>query len=106
MRLFTWLLRAFVFFTLFAFALNNQQAVTVRWFFGLDWQAPLVIVVLLAFGMGCAVGVLAMVPAWWRQRRARQVGPTAAATTSASPDGSMPGSVDAAPASVGRVDAR
>ena len=70
MRLLTWLLRAFIFFTLFAFALNNQQAVTVRWFFGLDWQAPLVIVVLLAFGLGCAVGVLAMVPAWWRQRRA------------------------------------
>lgn len=72
MRLFTWLLRAFIFFALFAFALNNQQAVTVRWFFGLDWQAPLVIVVLLAFALGCAVGVLAMVPAWWRQRRARQ----------------------------------
>lgn len=106
MRLFTWLLRAFVFFTLFAFALNNQQAVTVRWFFGLDWQAPLVIVVLLAFGMGCAVGVLAMVPAWWRQRRARQVGPAAAAFPSQTPDGSAPGSVDAAPASVGRVDTR
>jgi uncharacterized integral membrane protein len=41
----------------------------VRWFFGLDWQAPLVIVVLVAFGLGCAVGVLAMVPTWWRQRR-------------------------------------
>jgi len=40
-------------------------------FFGFDWQAPLVIVVLLAFGMGCALG-LAMVPAWWRQRRARE----------------------------------
>ena len=72
MRLLTWLLRAFIFFTLFAFALNNQQAVTVRWFFGFDWHAPLVIVVLLAFGMGCALGVLAMVPAWWRQRRARE----------------------------------
>ncbi|MFM7971296.1 MAG: lipopolysaccharide assembly protein LapA domain-containing protein, partial [Betaproteobacteria bacterium] len=59
MRLLTWLLRALIFFTLFAFALNNQQAVSVRWFFGLDWQAPLVIVVLLAFGLGCAVGVLA-----------------------------------------------
>ncbi|MEY2729798.1 MAG: hypothetical protein RL584_924 [Pseudomonadota bacterium] len=69
MRLLTWLLRALIFFTLFAFALNNQQAVSVRWFFGLDWQAPLVIVVLAAFGLGCAVGVLAMVPAWWRQRR-------------------------------------
>lgn len=32
MRLLTWLLRALIFFTLFAFALNNQQAVSVRWF--------------------------------------------------------------------------
>jgi len=72
MRLLSWLLRALIFFTLFAFALNNQQTVTVRWFFGVDWQAPLVIVVLMAFCIGCALGVLAMVPNWWRQRRARE----------------------------------
>lgn len=73
MRAFVWLLRAFVFFALFAFALNNQQPVVVHWFFGVDWSAPLVIVVLIAFALGCAVGVLAMVPSWWRQRRvARQ----------------------------------
>jgi len=69
MRILAWLLRAFIFFTLFAFALNNQQAATVRWFFGVQWQAPMVIVVLLAFGAGCALGVLAMAPPWWRQRR-------------------------------------
>ncbi|MDI4631843.1 LapA family protein [Pelomonas sp. V22] len=69
MRLITWLLRAFLFFALFAFALNNQQDVAVRWFFGHEWHAPLVIVVLLVFGLGCAIGVLAMVPAWWRHRR-------------------------------------
>jgi uncharacterized integral membrane protein len=73
MRILIWFLRAFVFFALFAFALNNQQTVIVHWFFGVDWGAPLVIVVLIAFGLGCAVGVLAMVPSWWRQRRvARQ----------------------------------
>jgi putative membrane protein len=73
MRAFVWLLRAFVFFALFAFALNNQQAVVVHWFFGVDWSAPLVIVVLIAFALGCAIGVLAMVPSWWRVRRvARQ----------------------------------
>ena len=69
MRLIVWLLRAFLFFALFAFALNNQQDVAVRWFFGHEWHAPLVIVVLLVFGIGCAIGVLAMVPAWWRHRR-------------------------------------
>ncbi|MCW5658632.1 MAG: LapA family protein [Burkholderiaceae bacterium] len=72
MRIFTWLIRAFIFFTLFAFALNNQHEVIVHWFFGAQWQAPLVIVVLAAFGAGLALGVLAMVPRWWRHHRMNQ----------------------------------
>ena len=70
MRLFVWLFRAFIFFTLFAFALNNQQSAAVRWFFGIEWHAPMVIIVLAAFAAGCAIGVLAMVPSWWQHRRA------------------------------------
>ncbi|MCU0969220.1 MAG: LapA family protein [Rubrivivax sp.] len=69
MRVAVWLFRAFVFFTLFAFALNNQQPATVHWFFGIEWRAPMVIVVLASFAAGCAIGVLAMVPAWWKHRR-------------------------------------
>ncbi|WP_088279719.1 lipopolysaccharide assembly protein LapA domain-containing protein [Ideonella sp. A 288] len=73
MRLIVWALRAFIFFTLFAFALNNEQAAVVHGFFGTQWRAPMVIIVLAAFGAGAALGVLAMVPGWWRQRRmARQ----------------------------------
>ncbi len=70
MRMLVWLLRAFIFFSLFAFALNNQQPVTVRWFFGAEWTAPMVLVVLAAFALGCTVGVAAMLPGWWRERRA------------------------------------
>ena len=69
MRLFVWLFRAAIFFTLFAFALNNQQEAAVRWFFGQEWRAPMVFVVLAAFALGCAFGVVAMVPSWWRHRR-------------------------------------
>jgi len=69
MRLLVWLFRAFIFFTLFAFALNNLQTATVRCFFGVEGRAPMVIVVLVAFSAGCALGVLAMVPSWWRHRR-------------------------------------
>jgi len=72
MRALVWLLRAFVFFALFAFALNNQQDTVVHWFFGFEWRTPLVMVVLAAFALGCAVGVLAMVPAWWHHRRVAQ----------------------------------
>ena len=69
MRIFVWFVRAAVFFTLFAFALNNQHASTVYWFFGYEWHAPMVFIVLAAFGIGCAFGIFAMVPSWWRHRR-------------------------------------
>jgi lipopolysaccharide assembly protein A len=69
MRTLVWLARAVVFFILFAFAINNQQETTLKWFFGYESRAPLVFVVLSAFGVGCGMGVFAMVPSWWRQRR-------------------------------------
>lgn len=68
MRLIIWTLKALVFFTLFAFALNNQHPASVKWFFGVEWQAPMVFVVLAAFAAGCALGVLAMVPGRWRRQ--------------------------------------
>jgi uncharacterized integral membrane protein len=69
MRIFVWLFRAAIFFSLFAFALNNQDAASVKWFFGQEWRAPMVFIVLAAFMLGCVFGVLAMVPSWWRHRR-------------------------------------
>ena len=69
MRVISWVLRAFIFFALFAFALNNQHEASVRWFFGYRWAAPMVFIVLAAFGLGCGFGVLAMGPSWWRHRR-------------------------------------
>jgi uncharacterized integral membrane protein len=76
MRLLVWLFRAAIFFTLFAFALNNQQEAGIRWFFGTEWRAPMVFIVLAAFALGCALGVFAMVPSWWRHRRvARKLAP-------------------------------
>ena len=76
MRPLVWALRAFIFFTLFAFALNNEQQAVVHGFFGTQWRAPMVIIVLAAFGAGAALGVLAMVPGWWRHRRvARRLAP-------------------------------
>jgi uncharacterized integral membrane protein len=96
MRALAWFFRALVFFTLFAFALNNQQEVTVHWFFGFEWRAPMVIVVLAAFAAGCAIGVLAMVPSWWRQRRvARLAAPAAAEPGSTAPSTQVPSSFGA-----------
>jgi uncharacterized integral membrane protein len=64
-----WLLKAAIFFALFAFALNNQQAVAVHFFFGALWQAPLVLVVLAAFACGLALGIFVMMPRWWKSRK-------------------------------------
>ena len=67
--LFKWLLKAAIFFTLFAFALNNQGDATVQFFFGYRWTAPMVLIVLGAFAAGLVIGVMGMVPRWWRHRR-------------------------------------
>jgi uncharacterized integral membrane protein len=76
-----WVIKAAIFFTLFAFALNNQHDATVHFFFGNQWRAPQVLVVLGAFSIGVAVGVLGMVPWWWQHRRANK--PTETAHTEA-----------------------
>lgn len=90
MRFIVRLFWAFVFFTLFAFALNNQQLATVRWFFGVEWRTPMVIVVLVAFAAGCAIGVMAMLPSWWHQRRVAKRHAPAPATVSAPQSSVLP----------------
>ncbi len=67
--LFRTLLKAAIFFTLFAFTLNNQGDVTVHFFFGRQWTGPLILVVLGAFCIGVMLGIVAMVPRRWRHRR-------------------------------------
>jgi putative membrane protein len=83
MRIFVWLV---VFVALFAFSLKNLESATVKWFFGQEWHAPMVVIVLAAFGLGCAFGIFAMVPSWWRHRRiARREAARAPAAATALP---------------------
>ena len=77
MKYLLWLLKAAIFFTLFAFALNNQHDATVSYFFGTSWRAPLVLVVLAAFAGGLVVGALGMLPGWWKHRAAAAQRPAA-----------------------------
>jgi lipopolysaccharide assembly protein A len=85
MRLLVWALRFVVFLALFALALNNQHEVALHSFFGITWHTRMIYVVLAAFVVGCAIGVLAMVPRWWRARRAPAPVPAAAAAPVARP---------------------
>lgn len=96
MRFLSWLLRAAIFFLLFAFALNNQHEAQIKWFFGFEFRAPMVLMVLVVFAAGAVFGVLAMTPNWWRQRRrVRQSTATpavaaATATAGVSPTADVP----------------
>ncbi len=99
MRVLVWIFRGFVFFALFAVALNNRQTVVVHWFFGIDWSASLVVVVLIAFAVGTTLGVLAMLPAWWRLRRRLPTAGAGVSTSAAAPPAAQvePTTFDAPP---------
>ncbi|MCF8182417.1 MAG: LapA family protein [Burkholderiaceae bacterium] len=90
LKLLQWTLNAAVFFTLFAFALNNQHEAKVYFFFGTQWRSPMVLIVLTAFALGLVVGVLGMVPRWWRQKQAAKSvqANTATATNPEQPEAS------------------
>ena len=81
-----WLLNAAIFFVLFAFALNNQDAVALHLFFGARWQAPLVLILLCALLIGVVLGVLVMLPLWLRARKQRRLAPTVVAPLPTVPD--------------------
>ena len=58
-----------MFIVLLGFAVKNDQPVMLRYFFGYEWQASLVIVLLIFFTAGAAVGALAMFINVLQQRR-------------------------------------
>ncbi|MFP5462731.1 MAG: lipopolysaccharide assembly protein LapA domain-containing protein [Gammaproteobacteria bacterium] len=70
MRVVSWIVRAILFLAALGFALSNTAVTELR-FFGVDlvWRAPLVIFLLAFFGAGAALGLLAVVPTLYRQRR-------------------------------------
>jgi uncharacterized integral membrane protein len=69
MKYLIWLLRAFLFLLLLGFAVKNDEPVVVRYFFGYEWHASLVLVLLLFFAVGTAVGMLAILTNLLRQRK-------------------------------------
>ena len=69
MRSLSWLLRVLLFIALLGFAVKNDQPVLLRYFFGYEWQSPLVVVLFLFFAAGAIVGVLAMLVYALQQRR-------------------------------------
>jgi uncharacterized integral membrane protein len=69
MKWIMWFLRGVLFLFLFGFAVKNDQSVTLHFFFGAQWQLPLVFVILLFFAAGAVLGVTATLASLLRQRR-------------------------------------
>ncbi len=69
MRILTWTIRIALFILLLAFAARNTEPVTLRFYFDLAWEAPLVVVLLAFFVAGALLGLLAALGAVLRQRR-------------------------------------
>ncbi|HYL88185.1 MAG TPA: LapA family protein [Burkholderiales bacterium] len=69
MRIVAWAIRLIVFLLLVAFAAKNADPVTLRFYFDLAWQAPLIVVLFVFFAAGALFGVLALVVPLLRQRR-------------------------------------
>jgi uncharacterized integral membrane protein len=47
-----------LFLLLLGLAVRNSDVVTVRYFLGLEWQAPLVLVIFVAFAIGLVMGLM------------------------------------------------
>jgi len=69
MRYLLWLLRITLFLILLGFAVKNSDPVSVYYYFGAEWRAPLVFVMLVCVVAGVALGVLAVLGQVFRQRR-------------------------------------
>ncbi|WP_326527341.1 lipopolysaccharide assembly protein LapA domain-containing protein [Dokdonella sp.] len=69
MRALIWVFRLFLFLLLFGFAVKNDDVVVLRFFFGAQWQVPLVLVILLFVVVGVLIGVTATLATVYRQHR-------------------------------------
>ena len=69
MRIVTWTVRLAAFLVLLAFAAKNTDPVTLRFYFDLAWQLPLVALLLGFFAAGVLFGLAAILGMVFRQRR-------------------------------------
>ena len=69
MRIVTWTIRVLVFLLLIAFAAKNVEPVTLRFYFDLALQTPLVLALFGFFALGALFGVLSLLTSVLRLRR-------------------------------------
>ena len=69
MKIIFWIFKLLLFLIALTFAVKNTDAVTVRYYLGMQWQAPLIFVILLVFCAGAVAGVFASLGHIVRLRR-------------------------------------
>ncbi len=69
MRYLYWVVLLPLFLLLVGFALRNSDPISVRFFLGREWHAPLALVLLVFFCAGVLLALIAAFPAFYRQRR-------------------------------------
>jgi putative membrane protein len=69
MRYLAWFLKLALFVVVVMFLVRNSDPVTVRYFLGAEWQAPLFLVLSITFLAGIFLGVVAILAQLIRQRR-------------------------------------
>lgn len=69
LRTLGWLLKFLVFLALVTLAVKNSEPVALRYLLGLEWRAPLVVLLLVFFALGAVAGVAATFTHVLRARR-------------------------------------
>ena len=69
MRIVTWTIRIVLFVLLAAFGAKNVDPVTLRFYFDLSLETPLILALFGAFALGSLFGVAALIGTVLRQRR-------------------------------------
>lgn len=59
MRYLALFIKILLFVFLLGFAVKNSEVVTLRYFFGYEWQTSFALVILVSFAVGLLVGLLA-----------------------------------------------
>jgi uncharacterized integral membrane protein len=69
MRVLTWIIRGTVFLFILLFAMKNTDPVTLRFYLGQSWTAPLALVLFLTLAFGALLGLVAGLERVMGQRR-------------------------------------
>jgi uncharacterized integral membrane protein len=93
MRYLGWILKIALFALVFSFAIKNTDTVALRYYLDVEWQTPLIFVLLVAFCAGVAFGITACLGQLFRLRREiaalRSAPPAAGSADAAAPKSEM-----------------